>query len=447
MRTERFVISLDSLKSIQTMSHRPKAFIRPPLAQIAYSACVIAGTLLVSCSRQQADQSTTSTDTVTTTTYTSGSYGYDLQQLRAYHPDLIELSDRDAKAKLIILPAYQARVMTSTATGDEGKGFGWVNHKLIASGDSVPHMHPFGGEERFWLGPEGGQFSIYFKKGVPFTYENWQVPKEIDTERFSLVSASPTEARFEKDMQLVNYSGHTLDLRVNRNIRLLSRGALDSLLDLDIDKDIEAVGFETENIITNTGEQAWTKGSGMLSIWILSMLNATDSTTVAVPFVTGNEKELGKVVTDDYFGTVPSDRLVVKDGLILFKTDGHYRSKIGVSPKRAKPVVGSYDAAGGVLTLAMFSLPKGGSYVNSKWELQKDPFSGDAVNSYNDGPVNGSQMGLWYEIESSSPGAALKPGESLTHYHRTIHLKGDAAALDKVAVKMLGAGVHAIALP
>lgn len=413
-------------------------------ARIACGTAIIAASL-TSCRNQQPDQSTASTDTVTTKTYIPGSYGYDLQQLRNYHPDLVELSDRDAKAKVIILPGYQARVMTSTAAGDIGQSFGWVNHKLIASGDSMPHMHPFGGEERFWLGPEGGQFSIYFKKGVPFTYDNWQVPKEIDTERFSLVSASPSEAKFEKDMRLENYSGHLLELRVNRNIRLLAPGALNSLLGIDVAAGIEKVGFETENVITNTGQRAWTKQTGLLSVWILSMMNASDSTTVAVPYADGSEQELGKIVTDDYFGKVPNDRLAVKNGLIFFKADGNYRSKIGVSPKRAKPLVASYDAVNGVLTIAMFTLQQQGEYVNSKWELQKDPFTGDAINSYNDGPVNGSQMGKLYEIESSSPGAALKPGQSLTHFHRTIHLKGEKAELSRISEKLLGASIDAIA--
>lgn len=407
---------------------------------------VIASTfILTSCRNPSTDRSTTSTDTVTTNNYVPGSYGYDLQELRNFHPDLVELSDRNAKAKLIILPSYQARVMTSTAAGDIGQSFGWVNHELIASGDSMPHIHPYGGEERFWLGPEGGQFSIYFKKGVPFTYDNWQVPEEIDTERFSLVSASPSEAKFEKEMHLENYSGNALDLRVNRNIRLLSPGALDSLLGVAVSESVEKVGFETENIITNTGQHAWTKQSGMLSIWILSMLNASDSTTVAIPYVEGNDKQLGKVVTDDYFGKVPGDRLAVGNGLILFKADGNYRSKIGVSPKRAKPLVASYDAVNGVLTIAMFTLHPDGEYVNSKWEIQKDPFTGDAINSYNDGPVNGSQMGKLYEIESSSPGAPLKPGESLTHFHRTIHLKGEKEDLSRIAEKLLGTTLDQIA--
>ncbi|MEJ1240399.1 DUF6786 family protein [Chryseolinea sp. T2] len=413
------------------------------IKRIAYAG-VIATSLLISCRNKQPEQSTPSTDTVTTKTYIPGSYGYDLQELRGYHPDLVELSDRNGKAKIIILPGYQARVMTSTASGDIGQSFGWVNHKLIASGDSMPHMHAFGGEERFWLGPEGGQFSIYFRQGVPFTYDNWQVPKEIDTERFSLVNASPSEAKFEKDMHFENYSGNALELRVNRNIRLLSPGALDSLLGVSVPESIEKVGFETENIITNTGQGAWTKKTGMLSVWILSMMNASDNTTVVIPYADGNEKQLGKIVTDDYFGKVPSDRLAVGNGLILFKADGNYRSKIGVSPKRAKPFVGSYDAVNGVLTIAMFTLHQDGEYVNSKWEVQKDPFTGDAINSYNDGPVNGTQMGKLYEIESSSPAAALKAGESLTHFHRTIHLKGDKAELSRISEKLLGAPIDRI---
>ncbi len=43
------------------------------------------------------------------------------------------------------------------------------------------------GEERLWLGPEGGQFSIYFKKGDPFVYDNWQVPDWLDTAPFDVI--------------------------------------------------------------------------------------------------------------------------------------------------------------------------------------------------------------------------------------------------------------------
>jgi hypothetical protein len=71
-------------------------------------------------------------------------------------------------------------------------------------------------------------------------------------------------------------------------------------------------------------------------------------------------------------------------------------------------------------------------------KFRKKPFSGDAVNAYNDGPIDGKQMGKFYELESSSPAESLLPGQSLQHIHRTIHFKGDKAGLDKIALSFLG---------
>ena len=75
--------------------------------------------------------------------------------------------------------------------------------------------------------------------------------------------------------------------------------------------------------------------------------------------------------------------------------------------------------------------------MNSKWGKQDDPFKGDVINSYNDGPVaDGSIMGPFYEIETSSPAAALIPGQTMTHTQRIVHLQGDEAEL-AVIVKAL----------
>lgn len=375
-----------------------------------------------------------------------GTFGYDLDFLKKYHKDLVVLGQDTSGAQIIILPAYQGRIMTSTAEGNAGASFGWLNHELIASGKFSEHFSAFGGEERFWLGPEGGQFSIYFKKGVDFKFENWFVPKELDTESFTLTSSSLTEATFEKEMHLENYTGTKFDLRVNRNISLLSDSSIEALIG-SIPNDVKKVGFQSENTVTNTGKNSWNKNTGLLSIWVLSMLNADENTTIAIPYKKGNSAILGKVVTDDYFGKVPADRLKVKDGLILFKADAKHRSKIGISPKRALPLALSYDAKNGVLTIAQFSLTEGvNDYVNSLWEQQKNPFSGDAVNAYNDGPIEGKQMGKFYELESSSPAAALKHGEKITHVHRTIHLKGDKEQLNEIVQKLLGVGIETMVL-
>lgn len=378
--------------------------------------------------------------------FEKGSFGYDLDFLKKYHPDLVLLSDEAQQAQLIVLPAYQGRAMTSTLEGVSGASFGWVNHDFIASGSPAEHMHVFGGEDRFWMGPEGGQFSIFFKKGVPFDFEHWFVPKELDTEPFNLIESTRKEARLEKTMRLENYSGTVFDLSVQRNIRLLDRTEIEILPGIPLPEDLKMVCFESENILTNTGNKAWDKDSGLLSIWIASMLNASPGTTVAIPYRQGDDPALGKIVTDDYFGKIPPERLQVADGLILFRADGQQRGKLGIAPTRALPVAGAWDAENKVLTLAQFSLPAGATdYVNALWELQDEPFAGDVINSYNDGPNDtGTQMGAFYELESSSPAAALPPGASIRHLHRTMHLKGSLAALDELAQQILGARLSRI---
>lgn len=382
---------------------------------------------------------------------TKQTFGTDLHFLQQYQKDLVVLGGDSSGAQVIISPAYQGRVMTSTAEGKKGASFGWINHELIASGKPAEHINAFGGEERFWLGPEGGQFSIYFKKGTEFKFENWYVPKQIDSEPFTLVTATTNEARFKKEIHLENYSGNNFDLTVDRSIRLLDRSAIASALGTVIPETVKSVGFESENVITNKGPKTWDKKTGMLSIWILSMMNASDSTTIVVPYrrgdVPGDSTQFGKVVTDDYFGKVPTDRLQSINGVLLFKADAKHRSKIGISPKGALPVAGSYDAVNNVLTIAQFSLHEGvNDYVNSLWKIQDDPFAGDAVNAYNDGPIDGKQMGKFYEVESSSPAAALQPGNSLQHMHRTIHLTGPKGDLDLIARKVLHVTLDQIGL-
>ena len=369
-----------------------------------------------------------------------GTFGFDLQFLKQYHKDLILLGDgSDSGAQIIILPAYQGRVMTSTADGNGGMSFGWINYDLIDSNKEEEHFHAFGGEERFWLGPEGGQFSIFFKKGDPFDFDHWYVPKAIDTEPFILVSSSKTEANFQREMYLKNYSGFEFNLRVNRHIRLLSKTEIPLLLGFPLPENLQIVGFESNNSITNTGNTPWTKEKGLLSIWILSMFNAGNKTTIAVPYKQGNENDLGKLVTDDYFGKVPVDRLKIKNGVIFLNADANYRSKIGISPKRALPILASFDQINEVLTIAQFSLPEfPADYVNSLWEIQENPFDGDVVNAYNDGLIDGKQMGKFYELESSSPAATLNVGESMHHLHRTIHLKGNSNELNEITQTLLG---------
>jgi len=380
------------------------------------------------------------------TKMTKKSFGDDLTFLKK-HTEVIILSDSSGNSQVAVLPELQGRVMTSTAGGAGGLSFGWINRELIASGKVEQHINVYGGEDRFWIGPEGGQFSVFFKKGVPFDLENWFTPAPIDTEPFELVSKSENRAVLKKDMQLQNYSDTVFDLRVDREVLVLQHAEAIEALGVKPAKTIKMVAFESNNKVTNTGQKAWEKETGLLSIWILGMLNPSPATTVVVPFNPGSENQLGPVVNDAYFGKVPEDRLVIKEGVLFFSGDGQYRSKIGLSPQRAKSVLGSFDAVNKVLTIVQYNKPEGvADYVNSMWQLQDQPYAGDVVNSYNDGPPEpgAKPLGPFYELETSSPAAALKPGEAILHRHRTYHLQGPEADLTAIAEATLGVTIAEI---
>jgi hypothetical protein len=373
--------------------------------------------------------------------FKKGTYGYDLNFLKA-HTNPVELQNGDAR--IILSPEYQGRVMTSSAAGEEGLSYGWINYDLISSGEVVKHINPVGGEERFWLGPEGGQFSIFFKEGGSFNLDDWQTPACIDTEEFELIGFGETAAEFTKSVTLKNYSNFQFQLDINRKILLLTDLELKTELGIDLPKEIKSVGYKTINQLRNTGSADWKKETGLLSVWLLGMFNPSPAVTIVVPYKTGVESDY--IVKDDYFGKIPDDRLIVKNGFVFLKGDGKQRGKIGIPPQRALPVLGSYDAHNKILTIVKTEIPEGVTgYVNSAWELQEFPYKGDAINSYNDGPVeDGGQLGPFYELETSSPALALKAGETASHSQATFHFQGSEEELDKICRQVLNISLDEI---
>ncbi len=373
-------------------------------------------------------------------------FGDDVEFLRT-HVETIVLQDSEGGPAVAVVPAYQGRVMTSTAGGSRGISYGWMNYEQIASGETVPQINVYGGEERFWLGPEGGQYSIFFKPGSTFDFAEWQTPAVIDTDRFAVAQVSETSVAFRHEAEVTNYSDTTFSFRVERDVELLAVEAIRAELDL-AGGDFRAAAYRTTNRLTNIGSQDWTKESGLLSIWMLGMYKHGPNTTIVIPFNAGEESTHGEIVNDDYFGQVPAERLRVADGVIYFSGDGQFRSKIGLSPARSTPVCGSYDAARQVLTVVKYNQPDASvrDYVNSKWALQDEPYAGDVINAYNDGPAapGAKPLGPFYELETSSPALALAAGESGQHVQSTFHFESDAAELDAIARKVFGVSPKAI---
>jgi len=341
--------------------------------------------------------------------------------------------------RIAVSSQYQARVMTS-AVGAGQASLGFINRQFIEAGQTGTAFDNYGGEDRFWLGPEGGQYGLYFPASKPFSFEFWQTPHELQEGAWQTRAESPTSITYGHAFSVANYERRVFKLEVERKITLLTVEQATKQLGMPLSPALSWVAFSSENKLTNTGADPWQEASGLLSVWILGMFAPVPGTQVIVPFETAAS---GPIVNDAYFGKVPAERLRVNEqkGFLAFRADGLYRSKIGLGPSRAKRALGSYSEPAHLLTLVLYSKPNGATrYVNSMWEQQAAPYAGDVLNSYNDGPPAPGKppLGGFYEIESSSPAAALAPGESLSHEHQTYHFSGPRPELEALAQQVLG---------
>ncbi len=374
------------------------------------------------------------------------SYGQ-ARDFMAKHTKLVELTDGSG-ARVVVCPQWQGRVMTSSCDGLSGQSFGFVNDEFIDAKTPNKHFNNYGAEERMWLSPEGGQFSLWFEPGKEQNLDNWYTPPAFNEGAWEIASATNNRLAMTATMKFRNTSGTQFHLDATRTVRLLGSSDIAKFLGASTAAKIAAPGmksvaYETDSRLINRGPDM-SPEKGLVSIWILGMMNSGPQTVVIAPYKSGSEAELGRIVKSDYFGTVPPDRLRILPEAVLLRADGNYRAKIGVSQRRVRNVLGSYDFQNNVLTLVHFSMaddPTKELYMNNQWGgPQAKPYVGDVANSYNDGPPAPGKKGLgpFYEIESLSPAAAMKTGESLAHQHRTIHIAGNAATLAALAKEALG---------
>ena len=350
-------------------------------------------------------------------------------------------------ARAALSPKLQGRVMTSTPDGDSGVSCGWINYKLIASGKKNPQVNPYGGEDIFLIGPEGGEFSLYFPKDAEFKIENWKVPEPFNTRTWIVTDRSgDSEISIASDFEGTDLSGNKKEFKLERTVRLLGTADIEKQLGISFAKGkVKQVAFTSLNKITNRGSEAWTRKTGAVSIRIPGMFKPAPKTVIAIPFRKDEKSPLGK---DGCFGKIPEKRLTVNEEkcIIFLNADGDEKEKIGLPCERAKGVLGSYDPEHNLLTIVTCTQGKpGAEYLNSAWEIQKEPSKGDALTA-NNNVFSGAESKLepFYGLETFSPAAFLKPGESLVHQQTTFHFTGEKAELDKIVRKMLGVSLAEI---
>jgi hypothetical protein len=376
------------------------------------------------------------------------SFESEVDFLRKYGP--VDVLEAPGGGRVAVSARWQARVMTS-AVEPGAASLGFVHHAFLEAGKTGTPFDNYGGEDRFWLGPEGGQFGLYFPPGAPFAIGAWQTPHAMQEGEWRVTAHDDVSVELARTMHVVNWSHAEFDVAVARTVRVLGADDVRARLGEAPPQGTKWVAFESVNRITNAGIRPWTRETGLLSVWILGMYTPSPDARILVPF---DPDGAGAVVNDAYFGAIPADRLAVhaREGWLSLVADGAQRGKIGLSASRARDRAGSYSASTRLLTVVRYARPmatpaSGAEYVNSMWEQQARPYAGDVVNAYNDGPTEPGKpsLGGFYELETSSPAAALAPGASIEHVHTTLHVVGDpasAASLSAFARRALGVPIE-----
>jgi len=235
--------------------------------------------------------------------------------------------------QLAVVPGYQGRVMTS-AVEPNGRSLGFVNHAFIDAGKTGTQFDNYGGEDRFWLGPEAGQWGLYFAPGAPYKFDLWQTPHGLQEGRWGSGSGA-TDPRvldmvghdagfLSRQLMVQNHSGVRFDVEVSRRIKPVTKPPV------TIGAGVKWVGFTSVNVVTNVGGRAWSAKDGMVSIWILGMFNPAPDAKIIVPFSTESK---APIVNDRYFGKIAPERLKVApdESYVLLQADGQARVAGGMA--------------------------------------------------------------------------------------------------------------------
>lgn len=332
-----------------------------------------------------------------------------------------ELTNNSGDSRVLVSPFYQGRILTSSYNNIEGLSNGWINENALT--DTTKSI---GGEERLWIGPLGSQFSFYFQQIQPLHDDNWKVPATIDAEPYKVIYKSNSNVELYKTMQLTNYIGTTFNIEINRNISILSKENIQKNLNIEVDNSTKFVAFETKHKLKNIDTVTWKKHTGLAGLWSAGMYPGDDS-VVIIPLKNNGTKH--NVLT--YLAPIDSTRFIVKNNTVLFKTDGQYRSKIGIPPQFAPAVYGCYSKLNNKLTIIQYKKETDSLYSNSQVSIQDTPYKGEAIPIYN----NGSDF---FELESNAPLKVLKPNETTTHWQRVYHFNASKNTLNKLSKKLLG---------
>lgn len=367
------------------------------------------------------------------------SFGQDLTFFSEYGVDAFLLGEGDSY--IAVSADWQGRVLTSTFNGEDSPSIGWIDRALMADEKHDLSTGQSGGEDRFWVGPQGGDFSVFFPDGAAQNEENWRIPAALASEPWTLTARTRTQAKFEKSAEFKNFKGNVLKVKAEREVSFIPRADAAKILGIEIPDSVKMVAFQSLNKLTNAGEGAWSPQNGMLNISVQSCFNANPGVRVFLPYKPGDASKLGDVVRDNLYESAYTEggRRVLTPEYVSVLADGKSMSGMGISPLRSEGIVLSYDSHNNILTVILYIKPSGRrAYLANSWRRPSRPFDGDAVSVYNNGSPARTSLSAqkYYEVSTYSPALNLGAGKSQFHLQRTFHFSGSEYDLGLIAYKL-----------
>lgn len=352
------------------------------------------------------------------------------EALRALARDagpLHELRHEEASARTFVAPQLEGRVMTTTIGSIASAA--WVDHRALAARGGASRFHNYGGQDRLWIGPEGGDLGWFFDPGAPCEGSHWRVPPELNVGPMEVVGASAWDVHMRRSLSLTNRRGDKFSGRLERTVRVLSRNFAHRLLKAPIPDEVTIAAIVSTNRLVCDSRS----GAPLVHLWSLSQLPVSERAVVMAPLGPADPAAGRPDVEDGYFGKIPQERLWREGSVVCMRADGRRTSKFGISAHASTGFAGSFSPEQELLTIAAFPVERTEPYANNLWTATAAaPFGGDVFQSYN------SDDGSFFELESASPARFLEPAQELSHWHATLFAVGPMRMLSELSRSVLG---------
>jgi hypothetical protein len=329
--------------------------------------------------------------------------------------------------------------MSTTFEADHGSALASIIAEAIQKGPVDPIFNNCCGEERLWFGPEGSQYGLHFRSSVQ-TFDNYSVPLGMNLQGYNVLACDSDALLIRGRLRLQNSVGTWFDFEVERTIRIVtSRSYM-----IGLGEHIKFIGFQSESRITDPSPRQIFFEAGMSRSWAQGLHPCRGGAVVVVLFREGVDREWEPPVRRDYFkdlgGDLPADRWSTNKRRVIFKVNGEFRLKPGVSARRALNRIGASNPQGGTVVIHDFDWCSELNYLAPHWAdpTPEELAHGEVPSAYTGGSdESGKRTGDFYQLETLSSAIPLVAGESFVHRNRVLQLPGTRDAVNSLSPTFL----------